>query len=116
VHTPLMASTTPRPRGIREWRTVPLPPGWDTVIRPRILKRDPTCMLRTHCWGARSTEVDHGDLGPDVHSDDNLRGVCSRCHGHRTGRQGAAAMHAARHSRLRRPPERPSLNVIFNRE
>src|SRR5690349_6694228 len=76
--------STPRARGTREWRTVPLPPDWDRVIRPRILHRDPACKLHTHCWGAPSTEVDHiGD--PSDHSDDNLRGVCQRCHAHRTG-------------------------------
>src|SRR6478609_1100104 len=77
--------TPPRARGGREWRTVPLPPEWDRVIRPRILKRDPSCKIRTHCWGAASTEVDHiGD--PSDHGDDNLRGTCERCHSDRTGR------------------------------
>src|SRR6187402_2263766 len=108
-----MAVPTPRPRGTREWRTVPLPADWDRVIRPRILKRDPTCKLRTHCWGAASTEVDHGDAGANVHDDSNLRGVCTKCHAHRTGQQGAAAMIANRHNRLRAPAERPSLSAIY---
>jgi len=92
----------------REWRTVPLPPGWKTRIVPRILRRDPRCRLRTHCWGAKSTEVDHID-DPADHSDANLRGVCSRCHAHRTGQQGAAAMHARRPRRERRPAPHPGL-------
>ena len=82
------------------WRTVPLPRGWRTRIRPRILTRDPTCQLRTHCWGAPSVDVDHiGD--PDDHSDRNLRGVCERCHDHRSGQQGAAASNANRPKRQR---------------
>jgi len=85
------------------WRTAPLPRGWDR-IRRRILKRDRTCQLRTHCWGAPSREVDHID-DPADHGDDNLRGVCVRCHAHRTGRQGAAAANASRPGR-RRPPQR----------
>src|SRR5690348_4788889 len=109
-YAPPMAES--RPRGSREWRTVPLPPTWDTVIRPHILSRDKTCMLRTHCWGARSTEVDHID-DPSDHGDHNLRGVCTRCHAHRTGQQGAAAMHARRHTRLRTPPEPPSLSAMY---
>jgi len=113
VNLPRMATPTPRRRGTREWRTVPLPPGWDAVIRPRILHRDPTCMLRTHCWGAKSTEVDHID-DPADHSDDNLRGVCTRCHAHRTGQQGAAATHAKRSRRLRPEAQRPSLTAIYN--
>ncbi|GGK89311.1 hypothetical protein GCM10012284_24110 [Mangrovihabitans endophyticus] len=83
------------------WRTVPLPPDWASEVRPRILARDPRCRLRTHCWGARSVEVDHGDLGPDDHSDANLRGVCARCHAHRTGQQGASAANERRPKRLR---------------
>jgi len=82
------------------WRTAPLPRGWATRTRPRILRRDPTCTLRTHCTGADSTEVDHiGD--PTDHGDDNLRGVCTRCHAHRTGQQGAAAANEAKPKRLR---------------
>ncbi|MDG4768842.1 hypothetical protein, partial [Solwaraspora sp. WMMD792] len=86
----------PRPRKTpSQWRTAPLPRGWRTRIVPRILRRDRTCTLRTHCRGAQSTEVDHiGD--PEDHGDHNLRGVCSRCHAHRTGQQGAAASNAAR--------------------
>src|SRR5690349_3683691 len=91
-----MAAAAPRARGGREWRTVPLPPDWDRVIRPRILARDKTCRLKINCWGAPSTEVDHGDNGPDDHSDGNLRGVCTSCHARRTGQQGAAAANAAR--------------------
>lgn len=92
---------TPRkPTPPTAWRTAPLPRGWATRIRPRILRRDPTCTLRTHCWGAASTEVDHiGD--PTDHSDENLRGVCKACHAHRTGQQGAAAANANRPRRLR---------------
>src|SRR4051794_7716949 len=110
-----MRNGTPRARGTREWRTVPLPPDWDRVIRPRILKRDPTCKLRTHCWGAKSTEVDHiGNAGD--HGDDNLQGVCTKCHASKTGTQGAVASHVNRHTRLRAPAERPSLTAIHSQK
>jgi len=91
----------------RGWRTVPLPKDWPR-IRARILRRDPTCTLRTHCWGAPSAEVDHiGD--PADHSDANLRGVCARCHAHRTGRQGGHASAAKRGTRKRPVPRHPGL-------
>lgn len=90
------------------WRTSPLPPNWHR-IRARILTRDPHCKLRTHCWGAPSTEVDHGDNGPDDHSDANLRGVCTTCHGHRTGQQGATAAHAQRGTRNRPTAPHPGI-------
>jgi hypothetical protein len=90
------------------WRTTPLPPGWQTTIRPRILRRDTTCQLRTHCWGAPSTEVDHIDDN-DNHDDDNLRGVCTQCHAHRTGQQGAEAAHAKRPTKTRPRPRHPGI-------
>ena len=96
-------NTTPR----TEWRTSPLPKGW-AKIRLRILRRDPHCTLRTHCWGSASNEVDH-IADPSDHSDANLRGVCSTCHAHRTGQQGAAAANANRPSRLRPAPQHPGL-------
>jgi 5-methylcytosine-specific restriction protein A len=90
------------------WRTTPLPPNWQSDIRPRILTRDPRCQLRTHCWSAPSTEVDHiGD--PNDHTDNNLRGVCTTCHGHRTGQQGNAAMQAKRPTARRTPPRHPGI-------
>lgn len=91
-----------------EWRTTPLPKGWRARIRPRILKRDPTCKLRTHCYGAASVEVDHIGDNAD-HDDANLRGVCKECHAHRTGQQGAAASIAARPTRQRPAPRHPGL-------
>src|SRR4051812_11242359 len=100
------------PERTREWRTVPLPADWARVTRPRILARDPVCKLRTDCWGAKSTEVDHGDAGPDDHSDANLRGVCTACHARRTGQQGAAARNAKRPSRLRPQLDHPSSRII----
>ena len=104
----------PRPTSPTQWRTVPLPKGWSTRTVPRILRRDPQCTLRTHCQGARSVEVDHiGD--PADHDDSNLRGVCKRCHAHRTGQQGAAAANARRPTRLRPPPPHPGLTQSDDR-
>ena len=86
----------------RSRRTSPLPPNWRS-IRAAILKRDPTCRLRTHCDGAPSTEVDH--IGhPDDHTPGSLRGVCRRCHASRTGKQAASAR-STKYDR-RRPVER----------
>ena len=84
------------------WRVSPLPPGWygEGGIRERVLARDPTCQLMTHCKGAPSEQVDHKGSADD-HRLHMLRGVCVPCHRHRTGEQGAAASHAARPRRAR---------------
>ncbi len=76
------------------WRSLPLPPDWPSIVK-RILERDPKCMIRTHCWGSTSIDVDH--IGnPADHSDDNLRGACEPCHDARSARQGADAAKRAR--------------------
>lgn len=79
----------PNPTPCAEHRKIPwagshrrkqLPPGWSSRIVPRILRRDVTCQLAITCGGmALATEVHHvGD--PMNHSDENLAGVCRRCH------------------------------------
>lgn len=72
-----------------------LPADWPT-IRRRILQRDPTC---TDCHAGPATEVDHVTRGDD-HSDGNLTGLCTPCHGKKSSAEG----HAAR-PRLARPAE-----------
>lgn len=97
-------------------RRLALPPDWYSRIRPRILRRD-----HYRCqWGSldsdrfayglcptRANQVDHKGRSDD-HSDSNLRALCAYHHQIRTGRQGAAASHAARRDRARlrlRAPE-----------
>ena len=92
------------------WRTVALPPGWygRGGVREQVLLRDPVCMLRTHCRGAPSEQVDHMGAADD-HRLHMLRGVCIPCHAHRTGQQGATASNAMRHRRARPVPRHPGL-------
>jgi 5-methylcytosine-specific restriction protein A len=84
-------------------RAARLPANWRTVIRPRILARDPLCRLQLPgiCTGV-STEVDHRIPGDD-HSDANLWGVCTPCHAHKTKGEAAQARWQVRE---RRPAER----------
>lgn len=63
-----------------------LPSNWES-IRRRILDRDPACKV---CDNALSTEVDHIH-DPHDHSDENLQGICSRCHTDKTQREAALA-------------------------
>lgn len=90
------------------WRTAPLPKGWGSEMRPPILERDPTCKLRTHCWGAPSVEVDHKGH-PDDHRPHMLQGVCAACHRHKTARQGGAARVARQGKRARSAAPHPGL-------
>ena len=81
-------------------RRSPLPKDWNRRIRPRILRRDPTCQIAypdicTHA----STEVDHIGADDD-HTDGNLRGVCHDCHKRRTGQQARSVQ-----PNRKRPPE-----------
>jgi 5-methylcytosine-specific restriction enzyme A len=89
-----------------------LPSWWPVTVR-RILRRDPQC----RCDGCEkcnranpsriccraSTDVDHIIRG-DNHKDDNLRGICRPCHGHKSSREGNAAKAARRQST--RPAEK----------
>ncbi len=79
-----------------------LPRWWPVTVR-RILARDPVCRCpgcpKCATWGTErghtnciraSTDCDHiGD--PTDHRDENLRGMCSPCHNHRSSRQGLEA-------------------------
>ncbi len=91
-----------------EWgksrRLSPLPPDWQR-IRRRVLERDlGVCQLRMEGCTVRATEVDHiGDR--DDHSDGNLRAVCKRCHGRRTGQQ-AGRLSPTKFRPIKRPPEK----------
>lgn len=90
------------PHWIGSTRAGRLPAGWETVIRPRILARDPICRI---CGRRPSTEVDHDRPGDD-HSDANLQGVCTPCHLHKSGREGGLASAAARKAKRQRPQEK----------
>lgn len=82
-----------------------LPSDWPT-IRRRIIKRDRYCT-----WGSLAedrsdgpcswyaAEADHKGLNTD-HSDENLRGLCKRHHGIRSGRQGGVASGTAAQKRV----------------
>lgn len=92
-------------------RTVPLPPGWG-AIRASVLVRDPVCrwgtlpedMAEPGMCRERSVDADHiGD--PSDHRLEKLRGLCTRHHAIRTGRQGAAVWNAQRPTRKR--PQEP---------
>ena len=78
-----------------------LPRWWPVTVR-RIVARDPMCLC-TGCpkcvvpggWNGvtcsrRSKEVDHIIPGDD-HRDENLRGICAPCHGHKSSNEGNAA-------------------------
>lgn len=76
-------------------RTSPLPRNWK-LLRGKILKRDGyQCTHIREDSGQRciekATDVDHGDLGPNNHTNKNLRSLCSWHHNIRTGAQGGAA-------------------------
>lgn len=76
-------------------RTSPLPAKWK-FIRANVLKRDNYQCVHIRedtglpC-GARATDVDHGDLGPDNHTHANLRSLCSWHHNQKTAGQGGKA-------------------------
>lgn len=96
---------TPR-RSSPSRRTTPLPPGWQTRIRPPILERDGHRCTWTEHDGERCTEratdVDHiGD--PTDHSPENLRSLCGYHHRKRTAIQANAAKGPP--PSRRRPPE-----------
>lgn len=100
-------------------RRATLPSNWQHEIVPRILRRDHLCQ-----WGSQasdrakyrrctnqSREVDH--IGSNLdHSDRNLRGLCTRHHSIKSGRQGNAVSSArAREraaARLRPQEKHPS--------
>lgn len=81
-------------------RTSPLPPGWRTTRR-RILERDRHTCVIPDC-GSTATDVDHGDNGPDDHTDANLRALCAWHHNKRTAQQANAARWA---NTTKRPTE-----------
>ncbi|GAA2618827.1 HNH endonuclease signature motif containing protein [Actinomadura fulvescens] len=91
-------------------RTTPLPPGWHTRIRPRILARDGyLCQWPTRpgICGRPATDVDHRDpahLG-GVDDDDNLWALCGDHHRTKTAREAGAA--AARITAKRYRPAEP---------
>ncbi len=90
--------------GPGSWRTAPLPPNWETQIRPRILARDSGICL----WGLVPGEADPGYLCPapatDVdhivrgggHHDANLRSLCAQHHQVKSSREGGMAAGVAR--------------------
>lgn len=93
-------------------RTTPLPPGWQTRIRPPVLERDGhRCTWieedSSRCT-AKATDVDHiGD--PTDHSLGNLRSLCGYHHRKRTALQARAARGEAP---PRRRPAEPHPGLI----
>lgn len=89
-------------------RRATLPKSW-WRLRARVLARDGhQCKLRDSGCIGTATEVDHGDLGRHVHTEDNLRAACKPCHQHRSSHQGGAAAGRAARARTasrKRPPE-----------
>ena len=84
-----------------------LPSKWDTVIRPRILARDPICVL---CGVRRSVVADHIKSKTDDHAPAALQGVCGPCHDQKSSREGNEAQRAnPRPGRTRPPEQHPGL-------
>nr|WP_132120521.1 HNH endonuclease signature motif containing protein [Actinocrispum wychmicini] len=78
-----------------------LPAGW-TALRLAVLKRDRfTCQIQGPDCTTHATEVDHLVAGED-HRLENLRAVCSVCHGEKSAQEGNRAK--ARLRALRRRP------------
>lgn len=99
------------PYGPHSARTSPLPKGWQSTIRPGILKRDGhacTWMDGGIRCNQPATDVDHiGD--PTDHSDANLRSLCGPHHRRRSSSQGGAAAAAKRIPRTRPSEKHPGL-------
>jgi hypothetical protein len=87
------------------WRSEPLPPGWQRVIQPAVLRRDPVCTWGTlpgedgPC-GAASTDADHIG-GAGNHDMAFLRGLCHDHHVKRSAGQARAERARIRSLRLR---------------
>lgn len=92
------------------WRrsrpAVPLPPDWDSKVKPRILARDlHRCQVIRQDTGrrclARAIEVDHitprAEGGTD--RDSNLQAICTWHHKQKTGREGGVASGRARRAK-----------------
>lgn len=86
-------------------RSAPLPRGWESKTRPRILRRDRyVCqwpMVTGGICGEPANEVDHkipAHLG-GPETDENYWALCSWHHARKTGREASAVAHA-------RPPRR----------
>ncbi len=61
--------------------------GYDRAwqrISARFLAANPYCQYRTHCNGARATQVDHYDGNTQNRDESNLVASCARCHSHKT--------------------------------
>lgn len=86
----------------RSTRRKRLPVDW-ARRRILVLQRD---RYRCRRCGATATEVDHVVPGDD-HRLTNLQALCKRCHGSKTGTEGAAAVAG----RPRRTPPRPELRA-----
>lgn len=95
-------------------RTVPLPAGWYSRIRPRILKRDGRlCQWPTAVGicGRRATHVDHrtpAHLG-GTDDDDNLWSLCAAHHAHKTAHEAASEAARIRAKRYRPPEPHPGM-------
>lgn len=104
------------PRGRTSSRVDPLPPDWDTVTRPRILRRDGySCQQEisfdgTKC-GRYAYRVDHivpAHLGGG-HEDDNLQALCDTHTRIKDSTEGGRAAQARRPKRTRPSEPHPGL-------
>lgn len=97
------------PRGSRSSRTEPLPPNWETEIRPRIIARDNgICQwdIGGRICGQPGRNVDHktpAHLG-GTDDDANLWLLCDPHERRKSGAEGGKAWQARRLPR-RRPKE-----------
>lgn len=87
-----------------------LPDGWETVIRPAVLRRcGGRCEARLPS-GARcprpATDVDHKIAGDD-HRLENLQGLCGHHHARKSSREGLAARRAVAGKKKRRQEGHP---------
>jgi 5-methylcytosine-specific restriction enzyme A len=104
------------PRGAQSSRVEPLPPNWETEIRPRILTRDGYSCQReisydgTKC-GVYAYRVDHiipAHLG-GTDEDDNLEALCDHHTRQKDSAEGGRAAQARRPKRTRPAEKHPGL-------
>ena len=104
------------PRGRNSSRTEPLPPGWESQIRPRILARDDhACQWLisedgTRC-GAPARNVDHKTPVHQGGTDDdaNLQALCDPHVRYKDASEGGRVAQALRPRRIRAPEPHPGI-------
>jgi 5-methylcytosine-specific restriction endonuclease McrA len=99
-----------------QWRREPLPPGWETRIRPAVLRRDHgQCQwpVRGVICGILATDVDHIDPGGPQDDPDNLWSLCGAHHKRKSSAEAGRAAGVIRRriaaARLRPAERHPGL-------